>query len=68
MEFKPETRTNITRTRGNIIVEDIKIGDIHYEFDYGFYIKSEVVSAPAIVDGIWEWKSKNTLHEGDIYI
>lgn len=24
-----------TRTKGNVIVEDIKIGDIHYEYDLG---------------------------------
>jgi hypothetical protein len=28
-----------TYTKGNIIVEDIKVGDIHYEFEYSLGIK-----------------------------
>lgn len=50
----------MTTTRGNIIIENIKIGDIHYEFDYGFGIKCEVLTLPVRNDdGQWEWKSKN---------
>lgn len=49
-----------TRTRGNVIVENIKIGDIHYEFEYNVGIKSEVVSLPIRdEDGYWTWKSKS---------
>ena len=49
-----------TMTKGNIIVEDIKIGNIHYEFEYGFGIKSEVISLPERDnDGYWTWKSRN---------
>lgn len=48
-----------THTRGNIIVEEIKIGDIHYEFDYGMYIKSEVITKPILnEEGNYIWKSK----------
>jgi len=57
-----------TRTRGGLIVEDIKIGDIHYEFEYGVGIKSEVMTLPVQDDnGDWSWKSKNltTLKEID---
>ena len=32
----------MTLTKGNVIVENIKIGDIHYEFEYGMGIKCEV--------------------------
>lgn len=49
-----------TRTRGNVIVEDIKIGDIHYEFGYGCGIKCEVITLPVRDEkGYWTWKSKN---------
>lgn len=50
----------MTRTRGNIIIEDIKIGDIHYEFDIGLAIKCEVITKPTLDEnGNWVWKSKN---------
>ena len=56
-----------TRTKGNIIVEDIKIGDIHYEFEYGMGIKCEVISLPVRDDeGYWSWKSKNVNNENII--
>lgn len=49
-----------THTKGNIIVEDIKIGDIHYEFEYGYGIKVEVITLPENDgDGYWSWTSKN---------
>lgn len=49
-----------THTRGNVIVENIKIGDIHYEFEYGTGIKCEVITLPVrSEDGYWSWKSKN---------
>lgn len=48
-----------THTKGNVIVEDIKIGDIHYEYDLGLGIKVEVISLPVrSEDGYWAWKSK----------
>lgn len=54
----------MTRTRGNVIIEEIKLGDIHYEFEYGCYIKCEVISLPKLdEDGNWIWKSKNLLDE-----
>lgn len=49
-----------TYTKGNIIVENIKIGDIHYEFEYGMGIKCEVISLPVRDErGFWSWQSKN---------
>lgn len=50
----------MTYTKGNVIVENIKIGDIHYEYEYGVGIKSEVISLPVRdADGLWSWQSKN---------
>ena len=50
----------MTRTKGNVIVENIKIGDIHYEYDLGVGIKSEVITKPKKnKEGNWIWKSKN---------
>lgn len=50
----------MTHTKGNVIVEEIKVGDIHYEYDMGLGIKSEVLTEPRKnEDGNWEWKSKN---------
>lgn len=49
-----------THTKGNVIVEDIKIGDIHYEFEYGVGMKVEVLTTPERDEsGYWTWKSKN---------
>ncbi len=50
-------------TKGGIVLEDIKIGDIHYEFEYGFGIKCEVITQPERIenggDVQWKWKSRN---------
>ena len=55
-----------TFTKGNVIVEDIKIGDIHYEYDLGLGIKCEVITLPVKnADNQYEWKSKN-LNSGKI--
>jgi len=49
-----------THTKGNVIVENINIGDIHYEFEYGLGIKSEVISKPhRDANGYATWESKN---------
>jgi len=54
----------MVQTKGGIVVENINIGDIHYEFAYIYGIKCEVISLP--VKGVredgdeyWTWKSKN---------
>lgn len=48
-----------TKTRGNVIVENIKVGDIHYEYDLGLGIKCEVITLPKLKEGMWSWQSKN---------
>ena len=49
-----------TLTKGNIIVEEIKIGDIHYEYEYGVGIKCKVITLPEEDnEGNWSWKSEN---------
>lgn len=46
-------------TKGDVIINKIKVGDIHYEFEYNSYIKTEVIEAPVRNDdGVWYWKSK----------
>jgi hypothetical protein len=56
-----------TRTKGNVIVEDIKVGDIHYEFEYGLGIKCEVITEPVRSDeGLWTWQSKNVNNDNII--
>ena len=52
-----------TYTKGNVEVQKIKVGDIHYEFEMGgFFCKSEVMTLPIKrPDGNWVWKSKNLL-------
>lgn len=47
-------------TKGNVIVEQIKIGDIHYEYDCGIGIKSKVITLPKRDDdGCWTWQNVN---------
>lgn len=48
------------RTKGNVEVDKIKIGDIHYEFAYRFFVKVEVIELPKEEEpGYWTWKSRN---------
>ena len=48
------------RTRGGIDVAKIKVGDIHYEYEYGMGIKCKVVSEPKrSKEGKWTWQSEN---------
>lgn len=57
----------MTHTKGNVIVEEIKVGDIHYEYDMGLGIKCEVLTKPKLnEDGNWTWKSKNVNSEKEI--
>jgi len=50
----------MVHTKGNIIVDNIKIGDIHYEFSYSMGTKVEVLTLPTRNDeGLWTWKSRN---------
>jgi len=55
-----------TLTGGNVIVEDIEVGDIHWEFEGNLGVKTEVVSLPRFNKlGQWEWESKH-LVSGEI--
>lgn len=56
-------------TKGNVKVNEIKIGDIHYEYQYNLGIKSRVVTLPTALineDGFkyWNWKSQHILPDG----
>jgi hypothetical protein len=54
------------KTRGNVIVNKIEIGDVLYEYALGSEIKSEVITKPQRdTDGYWTWKSK-IISNGDI--
>jgi hypothetical protein len=54
----------MTHTKGNIIVEEIKIGDTHYEFEYGMCIETKVLTLPVRDDeGYWSWKSVSVKNE-----
>jgi hypothetical protein len=50
-------------TKGNVEVQNIKAGDIHYEFFYGMMIKCEVITTPSNTERLdyWQWQSKNLL-------
>lgn len=52
-------------TKGNVKTEDIKVGDIHYEYEYGCFIKSQVITEPKLTEyeggGYWTWEAKNLL-------
>ena len=57
METKQQSKTY---TRGNIIVEEIQVGDIHYEYLYNYGAKLKVLTLPEKnEDGAWVWKSEN---------
>lgn len=59
MKYNPENKRIGTMTRGNVIVENIKIGDTHYEFDMGVGVESEVISLPVQdEEGCWTWQNK----------
>lgn len=49
----------MTLTKGNVIVENIKVGDIHFEYDHGSCLKVEVLEVPTKdSEGNFEWKAK----------
>lgn len=52
----------ITYTKGDIIVEEIQVGDIQYDFPLPFGMKVKVITKPKKdSDGNWNWTSENTL-------
>jgi len=49
-----------TRTKGNVIAEDIELGQTLYEFDYGFGIETVVLTKPILNEHRqWVWKAEN---------
>ena len=51
-------------TKGNIEVEKIKIGDIHYDFQGKFIREVRVLSLPKRDDtGFWSWESIGVKNE-----
>lgn len=53
--------------KGNVIINKIKIGDVHYEYNYGLCIKSKVISEPVRdEEGLWTWQSENLTGKGII--
>jgi hypothetical protein len=53
-------------TKGDVEVQGIKIGDIHYEYEYGCCIKTKVLTVPQRNEyGQWEWKSER-LSNGEV--
>lgn len=56
-------------TRGDVVVNEIKVGDVMYEYDYGMELKTTVTTKPQRdSDGYWTWKAKdqrgNTIEYG----
>ena len=59
----------MTRTKGNVIIEDIKVGDIHYEYDMqiGMNIECKVLTKPTQTEeGNWTWKSQDVNSDEEI--
>jgi hypothetical protein len=54
-----------TRTRGNVDVRNIKIGDIHFEYSEGYMVKSQVLTTPVLDTQEWSWRARN-LQSGEI--
>lgn len=54
-------KKKVTRTKGDVIVEEIKVGDIHYEYEYNIGVKCKVLTLPRFNEesGLWEWESEN---------
>ncbi len=53
-------------TKGNVEVQNIKIGDIHYEYEYGVGMKLQVITLPENINGNqWAWQAKR-ISDGEI--
>lgn len=47
------------RTKGNVLVDNIKVGDILYEEAYGYEIATKVITQPnRNEEGYWTWQSE----------
>lgn len=54
----------MTYTGGDVIVEEIKVGDKHIETEWGMKINVEVISLPQLDGEQWTWQSKT--EDGEI--
>ena len=45
-------------TKGNVIVDQIKVGDIHYEYELGVCLKVKVLSLPVQDGEEWTWDAE----------
>ena len=65
--LKKEKNTMDILTKGDVIVNKIKIGDIQYEFEYGCCIRSRVIKEPTFGknSGRWYWQNENAM-TGDV--
>lgn len=55
------------KTGGEVLVEDIEIGDIHYECEYGKNLQVMVLTEPVRNGkGQWSWKSEDCKTEKEI--
>lgn len=54
---------NKTLTKGSIVIQEIKVDDIHYEYEtgLGICIKSKVVTLPKWDGKGYKWRSKRLL-------
>ena len=51
---------NRTYTKGDVIVEEIRVGDTHYEIEHMLGLEVEVVTLPKRSEsGAWYWDSKH---------
>lgn len=54
-------------TKGNVEVQNINVGDIHYEYEYGSFIKSMVLTLPQVgPGGSWSWRARNVNNNKEI--
>ncbi len=52
-------------------IKDLKIGNIHYECQYGYNVKAQVISEPEPIVGVdekpaWKWTAVNTQNGEEI--
>jgi hypothetical protein len=51
---------NKVYTKGDVIVNDIKVGDVLYEIEYGCYFKTKVLTLPERDEGgVWRWDAEH---------
>lgn len=57
------SNTTNVYTKGNVLVNKIKVGDIHYEYNTGLgaVIKVRVLTQPEKNGKYWKWKSRHII-------